>query len=355
MALFCERPAIVYEVPFERLARLSQAARDLGFVAWPVGTVSNQPDAARALRGRRHGGVDDRGIGARALAGAAQGVERGGRVSGARVAVLQFPGVNCEVEAARAVTRAGLEAELFRWTRAPHELAGFDAFVLPGGFSWQDRVRAGALAAKDPLLDALAERAEAGAPVLGICNGAQVLVEAGLVPGGGKVEVALARNRMPDRVGYYTRWVWCRVEDSACVFTRGLPAGTLLPLPVAHGEGRFTAAKKSRLADLAAAGQAPLRYATAGGELASEFPDNPNGADAAVAGLCNARGNVLALMPHPERATDLGQLSRTIGGEWGSRRDRALTARDGSAFGDGPGMVLFHALAQQLAAHVGGE
>ena len=274
-------------------------------------------------------------------------------MSGARVAVVQFPGVNCETETMRAVARAGLDAELFRWTGAARELAGFDAFILPGGFSWQDRVRAGALAAKDPLVEALAERADAGAPVLGICNGAQVLVEAGLVPGGGHgagghVEVALAPNRMPDRAGYYTRWVWCRVEDSACLFTRGLPPGTLLPLPVAHGEGRFTAFKKTRLAQLADAGQVPLRYAAPSGAIASEFPANPNGADAAVAGLCNARGNVLALMPHPERAAELGQVSRAIAGTWGTRRDRALAAGDGSAFGDGPGMVVFHALARHL-------
>jgi phosphoribosylformylglycinamidine synthase I len=269
-------------------------------------------------------------------------------VSGARVAVMQFPGVNCEAETARAIVRAGLEAEVFRWTRPARELSAFDAFVLPGGFSYQDRVRAGALAAKDPLLDGLAERADAGAPVLGICNGAQVLVEAGLVPGHGTVEVALARNRMPDRVGYYTRWAWCRVEPSACVFTRGLEPGTLLPLPVAHGEGRFTSLHKGRLAELSEAGQAPFRYARAGGALAEEFPDNPNGADAAVAGLCNARGNVLALMPHPERATELGQVSRGIGGEWGAQRDRALAARDGSAHADGPGMVLFRALARHL-------
>ncbi|HEY6193640.1 MAG TPA: phosphoribosylformylglycinamidine synthase I, partial [Candidatus Eisenbacteria bacterium] len=265
-------------------------------------------------------------------------------MSGARVAVLQFPGVNCEDETARALTRAGLEAEVFRWTRAPRELAGFDAFVLPGGFSWQDRVRAGALAAKDPLVDALVERANTGAPVLGICNGAQVLVEAGLVPGGaegdargeaegggqggaegdargaamcGAIEVGLARNRMPDRTGYYARWVWCRVEESACVFTAGLAPGTLLPLPVAHGEGRFTSAKKDRLESLVRAGQATLRYATPAGAAAEDFPENPNGADAAVAGLCNARGNVLALMPHPERAAHLGQLARGLGGAWG--------------------------------------
>lgn len=275
-------------------------------------------------------------------------------MSGARVAVVQFPGVNCESETARAVARAGLDAEVFRWTRPARELAGFDAFVLPGGFSWQDRVRAGALAAKDPLVEALAESAGMGAPVLGICNGAQVLVEAGLVPDGGRVEVGLARNRMPDRSGYFTRWVWCRIEESACVFTRGLAPGTLLPLPVAHGEGRFTSLRKSRLSELAASGQAPLRYATHGGQVAEAFPDNPNGADAAVAGLCNARGNVLALMPHPERAADLGQLSRAIGGEWGARRERSFAAGNGAAFGDGPGMALFHALARHLSATLEG-
>ena len=271
-------------------------------------------------------------------------------MSSGRVAVLQLPGVNCEAEAARAVTRAGLEAEVFRWTRPANELVGYDAFVLPGGFSYQDRVRAGALAAKHPLLEVLSERAEAGAPVLGICNGAQVLVEAGLVPGGGRVELALARNKMPDRVGYYTRWVWCRVEETACVFTRGLTPGTLLPLPVAHAEGRFTSGRSGRLEALADGGQAVFRYATPAGELAKGFPDNPNGADAAVAGLCNPRGNVLALMPHPERATGLGQLSRSIGGEWGQRRDQAAAAGDGAAFGDGPGMALFHALARHLGA-----
>jgi phosphoribosylformylglycinamidine (FGAM) synthase-like amidotransferase family enzyme len=147
---------------------------------------------------------------------------------------------------------------------------------------------------------------------------------------------------------YHTRWVCCRIEDSPCVFTRGLAVGTLLPLPVAHGEGRFASAKKGRLESLAEAGQAPLRYCRADGMLAEAFPDNPNGSEAAVAALCNARGNVLALMPHPERATSLGQVSRAIGGDWGARRDRSLATGDGSAFGDGPGMAFFHGLARHL-------
>lgn len=269
-------------------------------------------------------------------------------MSGARVAVVQFPGVNCEAETVRALDRAGLSAEVFRWTRPARELAAYDAYVLPGGFAWQDRVRAGALAAKDPMVEELAARADAGAPVLGICNGAQVLVESGLVPGGGAVEVGLARNHMPDREGFHARWVWCRIEDSPCVFTRGLEPGTLLPLPVAHGEGRFVAMKRGRVEALAASGQAPVRYALPDGALADAFPANPDGAEASVAGLCNARGNVLALMPHPERAVHLGQVSRSIGGAWGARRDRGQAALDRSAFGEGPGMALFHGLARAM-------
>jgi phosphoribosylformylglycinamidine synthase len=258
----------------------------------------------------------------------------------ARVAVVQLPGVNCEAETVRALLRVGLVAEVFRWTRPAAELSRFQAYVLPGGFSYQDRVRAGALAAKDPLIESLGGEAARGKPVLGICNGAQVLVESGLVPGGNGVEIALARNRMPDRSGYYARWVYVRVEETPCVFTRTLEPGTVLPLPVAHGEGRFTARDPGRIAALVRAGQAPLRYATARGTATSGFPANPNGSEAAVAAVCNAAGNVLALMPHPERAQDAGAVSRAIGGAWGVRRE--------SAAADGPGLALFAGLARHL-------
>lgn len=269
----------------------------------------------------------------------------------ARVAILQFAGVNCETESAQALSRVGLTAELFRWTRPAAELRGFDAFLIPGGFSYQDRVRAGALAAKHPLMDALAAEAAGGKPVLGICNGAQVLVEAGLVPENGRVELALARNRMSGRSGYYSRWVTLRVESSRCVFTAHLSPGTLLPLPVAHGEGRFTTAASGRLTALARAGQVPLRYATPRGTLAKGFPDNPNGAEAAAAAVSNAAGNVLALMPHPERATSLGALARSIGGEWGERRDRAADAGEGALAAPGPGLALFEGLKRHLESN----
>jgi phosphoribosylformylglycinamidine synthase len=205
-------------------------------------------------------------------------------------------------------------------------------------------VRAGALAAKDPLVDALGEQAEAGRPILGICNGAQVLVEAGLVPGGRGVAIALARNRMTDRTGYQARWSCCRVEPSSCVFTRLLPAGTLLAMPVAHGEGRFTAADPAVMEQLVASGQVPLRYADARGEPAIGFPDNPNGSECAAAAVGNPRGNVLAMMPHPERVLDLGAIARAVGGEWGARREDALERGDGAPFAPAPGMSVFAGL-----------
>ena len=182
--------------------------------------------------------------------------------------------------------------------------------------------------------------------MLGICNGAQVLVEAGLVPGGNGVALALARNRMPDRSGYHARWVYVRVEPSPCVFTRTLPPGTLLPMPVAHGEGRFTAREPGRVEALLKAGQVPLCYARSDGDVADAFPANPNGAEAAAAAVCNGHGNVLALMPHPERAQDLGGLPPGLAGPWGEAR--AVARQRGECDAAGPGLLLFESLKRHL-------
>ncbi|HET7224972.1 MAG TPA: phosphoribosylformylglycinamidine synthase I [Candidatus Eisenbacteria bacterium] len=268
-----------------------------------------------------------------------------------RIAVLQFPGVNGEDEAARAIQRVGLEAGIVRWNAPPASLAAYDGYLLPGGFSWQDRVRAGALAAKSPLMDVLATEAERGKPVLGLCNGAQVLVEAGLVPGAGEVQLALAANRMPERTGYHARWIEVRVERSNCLFTRHLEPGTVVPMPVAHGEGRFTGRTAGTVERLLADGCVPLRYAGPDGGPAEQFPDNPNGSEAAAAGVCNAAGNVLAMMPHPERAQDLGQMARALGGPWSDARD-AWQAAGGTNEPGGPGLVVFEGLARHLGVGV---
>ncbi|MGD9548964.1 MAG: phosphoribosylformylglycinamidine synthase subunit PurL [Candidatus Krumholzibacteriia bacterium] len=265
---------------------------------------------------------------------------RSARQARPRIAVVQLPGVNCEDESARLLDRFGARAEVFRWTRSAKELADFDGFLVPGGFSYQDRVRAGAVAAKDPLLRILLEQSEQGKPVLGICNGCQVLVEAGLVPGiePGAVEVALAHNRYPGRDGYYTNWVALERHPRArSPFVEGLE-GTV-PLPMAHAEGRFTHEDPAFFDRLAAAGHVALRYAALGGRSGS----NPNGAVLDVAGLTNARGNVLAMMPHPERAALLRMVPEDLPHAWA--RERRAWAGDFAVLeSPGPGAFLLRRL-----------
>ncbi|MFH2053371.1 MAG: phosphoribosylformylglycinamidine synthase subunit PurL [bacterium] len=265
---------------------------------------------------------------------------RSARTGRPRIAVVQLPGVNCEDESARLLDRFGARAEVFRWTRSATELADFDGFLVPGGFSYQDRVRAGAVAAKDPLLRILLEQSERGKPVLGICNGCQVLVEAGLVPGiePGAVEVALAHNRYRGRDGYYTNWVALERHPRATTpFVEGLE-GTV-PLPMAHAEGRFTHADPAFFDRLAAAGHVALRYAALGGRSSS----NPNGAVLDVAGLTNARGNVLAMMPHPERAALLRMVPEDLPHAWA--RERRAWAGDFAVLeSPGPGAFLLRRL-----------
>ncbi len=262
-----------------------------------------------------------------------------------RVAVLQLPGVNCETESQRLLSATGAEAEVFRWTRSPDELTRFDGFLIPGGFSYQDRVRAGAVAAKDPLLRVLLEGAEKGKPILGICNGCQVLVESGLVPGleAGAVEVALAANRVPGRQGYHSRWVAVVADQQTRTpFVEGL-TGTF-PLPIAHAEGRFTHEDPAFFERLAADGHVALRYAPLGGRD-SVAAGNPNGALLDVAALTNRQGNVLAMMPHPERAAQLRHVPEDLPHAWG--RARLAAAGDFATLeAAGPGAFILRRLVE---------
>jgi phosphoribosylformylglycinamidine synthase len=264
--------------------------------------------------------------------------------NGRAIAVIQFPGVNCEFETARAVRSLGFAAEVVRWNRTDEILDRFAGFVLPGGFSYQDRVRGGVIASREPVVEVICEAAKRGKPILGICNGAQILVEAGLIPGRtNAVEVALAPNRNAKRTGYYCDWVTLRCEPGRSFLSKVFRAGELLPLPVAHAEGRFVSANPELLPGLLAEGQIPLRYCTPSGETADTPPHCPNGSTLGAAALANREGNVLAMMPHPERASWLHQVPEHLGGAWGERRRALLRSEVDDLFLAGPGRKVIEA------------
>jgi phosphoribosylformylglycinamidine synthase len=273
-----------------------------------------------------------------------------------RIALLQFPGSNCEFETKRAAEASGVRVDVFRWNRDAELLRPYDGYVIGGGFSYQDRVRAGAIATKEPIVRTLVEEVRKGKPCLGICNGAQVLVESGLIPGvhPGDVEMALAYNR-PDpagRISYYCcRWVYLRhsAERGRCMLTTAFAADQVWPVPLSHGEGRYTTREAGLFETLLANDQVVFRYCSADGEI-DEGPDvNPNGAMDSIAALCNPEGNVLAIMPHPERASWLRQVPLEIGGPWPERK-RAGRGDAAAMASAGSGRLVFDSLREACAA-----
>jgi phosphoribosylformylglycinamidine synthase I len=266
---------------------------------------------------------------------------------GPRVCVIQFPGVNCEYETARALEKVGLGATIVRWNASAASVGSYDGFILPGGFSYEDRVRAGAIAASEDVMGVLIDQAGLGKPVVGICNGAQVLVESGLVPGVDSrgIDLALAPNKGMGRDGYYANWVFVRVgaEPARSAITCGLAPGEVLPIPVAHGQGRFTSSRPGLFDTIEKAGQVVLKYCKSDGGAASGFPDDPNGSERCAAAISNVEGNVVAMMPHPERSAWLRQVPGGLDSVW-SRKRAELGGSWRDLEGDGPGAGIFRSI-----------
>ena len=205
--------------------------------------------------------------------------------------VITFPGSNSDEDAILAVTDV-LGQEGIRLWHKDHDLRGADVVILPGGFSYGDYLRAGAIARFSPIMREVIAHADRGGPVIGICNGFQIACEAGLLPG------ALLRNASLQFVSELCR---VRVESADTRFTNQYERGQILRLPIAHGEGRFTA-DDATLDRLEQNGQVVFRYVNAAGDV--DTTADPNGSARAIAGIVNDRGNVLGLMPHPERAAE---------------------------------------------------
>ncbi|MEE2898859.1 MAG: phosphoribosylformylglycinamidine synthase subunit PurQ [Gemmatimonadota bacterium] len=207
-----------------------------------------------------------------------------------KVAIVTFPGSNCDYDLYKAVQQVGADAT-FVWHRE-RGLEGYDAVLLPGGFSYGDYLRAGAIARMSPVMEDVIDFAAKGGPVVGICNGFQILCEAGLLPG------ALVRNASLLFAG---KDVMLRVERVDTLFTSNYQQNQVLRVPIAHGEGNYEA-DESALDRLEGEGHVVFRYVNGAGEPTDAA--NPNGSRRNIAGIINENGNVLGMMPHPERAME---------------------------------------------------
>jgi len=231
--------------------------------------------------------------------------------------VIVFPGSNCDRDVARALEAASGRAPRMVW-HGETELPASDLIVLPGGFSYGDYLRAGAMAAHSPIMRAVVERARAGVPVLGICNGFQVLTETGLLPG------ALMRNAS---LNFICRDVYLRLERADTLYTGRYKPGQVIRIPVAHHDGNYFA-DPDTLRMLGSEGRIVFRYCDVDGQITPEA--NPNGSQDNIAGICSADGRILGLMPHPERLAD-------------------------AALGGTDGIPMFRALAETLSGRAGAD
>lgn len=227
--------------------------------------------------------------------------------------VLVFPGSNCDQDTFHVIAQVAHQPVTFLWHDS-EDLAGVDAVLVPGGFAYGDYLRTGAIARFSPVMQAVQRFAAGGGLVLGICNGFQILTEAGLLPG------ALMRNA---RLKYICKQVNLRVETTDSPFTNQLARGQVLQIPIGHMEGNYFCTQ-DELRELQAEDRIAFRYATAGGEITQEA--NPNGSLHNIAGILNAKRNVLGMMPHPDRSSE--QL-----------------------LGSADGLKIFASMIEALAAH----
>jgi phosphoribosylformylglycinamidine synthase len=223
--------------------------------------------------------------------------------------IVTFPGSNCDYDAFQAVTEILGEEATYLWHK-DHDLQGSDVIILPGGFSYGDYLRAGAIARFSPIMKDVVAHAKAGGPVLAICNGFQIACEAGLLPG------ALMRN---SHLQFVSAEVRIRVENDDTMFTNLYDRGDVLRMPVAHGDGRYVASADV-LDQLEAEGRVVFKYVDASGAASADA--NPNGSERNIAGIISEGGNVLGLMPHPERA-----CSPLLGSSDGVRLLESILAR----------------------------
>lgn len=207
------------------------------------------------------------------------------------IGVIVFPGSNCDHDAYHAMKHIMNAETKFLWHKDT-DLSGIDLLIVPGGFSYGDYLRSGAIARFSPVMNSVVKYANAGNPVLGICNGFQILLEAGLLPG------AMLHN---EKLRFICKNVHIRVESTRSVFTSGLEKGSVLEIPVSHGEGNYFI-EPDGLKELEDQDQIVFRYCNKDGELTRE--SNINGSVSAIAGITNKNGNVLGMMPHPERAME---------------------------------------------------
>jgi phosphoribosylformylglycinamidine synthase len=207
-----------------------------------------------------------------------------------KFAVIVFPGTWSDHDSQYSLQIAGEDADLV-WHRTT-DLSQYDAIVLPGGFSYGDYLRVGAIARFSPVMDAVLADAERGKPVIGICNGFQILCECHLLPG------ALMRNAS---LQYRCEWVHLRTENTTSAWTAACEPGQVLRVPISHGDGRYFA-DEATLNELEASGRVAFRYCDESGTVTPAA--NPNGSERGIAGIVNQRGNVLGMMPHPERACE---------------------------------------------------